>query len=237
MRAVHLPNPKMTAEAIVDVLQHINRYRLTVLDAVERLPVFAKFRSQQVRCMLRRLEHRALIEAAPLHRGVIYWYLLPSGARRLGLDNSHYGPLSEPAKIRAYALLRFCCLSGKPRVRLTRQDITGRLSESDRIGLPNTYYFDLGGAGRLGIARVDAGHRGRWDRVVQTLREDIAAHLLRPAWRRLIVAGRFEFTVLTVLPEKAERIRETLTQHPDTSRAKVQIVALPELLPFITSSP
>ena len=235
MSAVHLQGQATTADVIVAVLQHIDRYRLTVLEALERLPVFAGLRTQQVRRVRRKLERRALIAAAPLHRGVLYWYILPRGSHRLGLTDDRSGPLSEPAKIRAYALLRFCCLSEKPRVRLTHEDIATRLPEFDRPGLPSLYYFESCSSGLLGITRVDAGHRGRWDRIVQTVREDIDAHLRRPAWRRLITAGRFEFTLLTVFPEKAERIRETLAQLPDVGRAKVQVIALPELLPFITS--
>ena len=234
MSAIHLPENVTTADVIIEVLRHIDRYRLTVLEALERLPVFAGLRSQQIRRVLRRLECRALIASAPLHRGVTYWYLLPQGTQRLGLPEDRSGSLSEPAKIRAYAMLRFCCLSAKPRVRLTRQDIATRLPEFDRPGLPSLYYFESSGSGRLGITRIDAGYRGRWDRVVQTLRDDIEAHLRRPAWRQLIMAGRFEFTLLTVLPEKADRIRESLAQHSDASRASVQVVAMPELLPFIT---
>ena len=113
--------------------------------------------------------------------------------------------------------------------------VAARLPDFDRPGLPDMYYFEAFGSGRIGIARVDAGHRGRWDRIVQTLRDDIDAHLRRPAWRRLITAGRFEFTLLTVLPEKADRIRESLARYPDARRASVQVLALPELLPFITS--
>jgi len=235
MNTVHLSDHPKTADVITEVLQHIHRYRLTVLEAVEQLPVFTELRSQQVRRVLRKLERRALIAAAPLYRGETYWYLLPRGSQRLDLTDDRSGPLSEPAKIRAYAMLRFCCLSAQPCVRLTRHDIATRLPEFDRPGLPAMYYFEAFGLGRLGIARVDAGHRGRWDRVVQTLREDIDAHLRRPAWRRLIMAGRFEFTLLTVLPEKADRIRESLAQHPDARRANVQVLALPELLPLITS--
>ena len=236
MNTVKLSENTNTANMITEVLQHIDRYRLTVLEALQRLPVFSELRSQQVRRILRKLERRALIAAAPLHRGVLYWYMLPKGSQRLGLADDRSGPLSEPAKIRAYALLRFCWLSEKPRVRLTRGDIATRLPEFDRPGLPSLYYFEASGSGVLGIARVDAGHRGRWYRIVQTLRDDIDAHLRGPAWRRLITAGRFEFTLLTVFPEKAERIRETLAQHPDVGRAKVQVIALPELLPFITSN-
>ena len=61
MSTVHLPENVTTADVIVEVLQHIDRYRLTVLGALERLPVFAGLRSQQVRRVLRRLERRALI--------------------------------------------------------------------------------------------------------------------------------------------------------------------------------
>lgn len=103
-----------------------------------------------------------------------------------------------------------------------------------RPGLPEGYYFDPQGSGRLGLARVDAGRRGRWDRVVQSLREDIDDHLHQVGFRKLIQAGRFEITLLTVLGQKARRIVESLSQYRDTVRVPLQVVALPELLPLIS---
>jgi hypothetical protein len=229
------PKIPTTDDIVAAVLQHMSRYRLTVLEALQRLSVFASVGSRRIRRLLNDCQEQQLIGAAALHHGLTYWHLQADGSRRLEPADQQHGPLSEPAKIRAYALLRFCCLSDHPRQRLTRQEIASRLPELHRHGMAGTYYFAPEGPGRLGMARIDAGHHGRWDRIIQTLREDIDAHLRRPAWRRLIEAQRFELAVLTVFPQKAERLREALAKLPHTQCIPVQLVALPELLPLVRS--
>ncbi len=228
-----MPNNTNLSELMLSLLEQIGRYRLTVLDGLDRLPLFGGMQAKQIRRLLWKMEHRRLVASASLYRGSTYWYLLPKGAAQLHLDASRIGILSEQAKFRAFALLTFCCRTDKPRVRLTPQELAAYLPDCQRVGLPSTYYYDASGIGQLGFVRVDAGHHGRWDRVVQTLREDISAHLRRTAWERLIKANRFEFTVLTVFPEKAERIRETVAQQAAFRCARVQVIALPELFPLI----
>jgi hypothetical protein len=83
---------------------------------------------------------------------------------------------------------------------------------------------------------VDAGHRGRWDRIIASVREDIALHLRQPGFRPLIRARRFEITILTVLPAKVRRIANALISLPEVKHIPVHVVAQPELLPLIHSS-
>lgn len=82
----------------------------------------------------------------------------------------------------------------------------------------------------------DAGHHGRWDRVVQSVQDDISLHRKLPGFRQLIKAHRFEITVLTVLPAKAERTVSVLKSLPEVKHVSVHVVAQPELLPLIHSS-
>ena len=46
---------------------------------------------------------------------------------------------------------------------------------------------------------------------MQSVKDDIALHRKLPGFRQLIKAHRFEITVLTVLPAKAERMVSVLT--------------------------
>lgn len=223
---------KIVPDQFVDAaLDHIARYRLTVFPALQQLPVFSGCASGQIKDVLRECQRQSLIGSAPLHHGARYWYLDALGAQACELPEDRVGPLSEPAKIRALAMLRFCCLSDRPRRRLTPQELAEAFPVIAPVGLPSGYYFDPVGAGRLGLCRVDAGRRGRWDRVVESVRQDIAGHLHRPGFRQFIQAGRFEITVLTVFRQKARRIYESLVR--DTQPLPVQVVALPELLPLI----
>ena len=102
--------------------------------------------------------------------------------------------------------------------------------------MPGTYYLNPTKNGCIGLARVDAGHYGRWDRVVQSVRDDISLHSKLPGFRQLIKARRFEITVLTVLSAKAERTASVLKSLPEVKHVPRHVVAQPELLPLIHSS-
>lgn len=221
---------------ITAVLQQTARYHLSVFASCEQLPEFADCGPREVRQCLREAERRQLVGSAPLHANLRYWYLLPAGAALLQLDTKRNGPLSESAKLRAYAMLRFCCLSDKPRHRLTASELQKHFPVLSRPGLPSTYYFEPGGRGRLGLARIDVGHRGRWDRVLQSVRADMNEHAAQSGFRQLIQADRFEMTVLTVFRQKAVRLREAFFQRGDTAPTTVNVYALPDLLPLLTSS-
>lgn len=80
---------------------------------------------------------------------------------------------------------------------------------------------------------MDAGRAGRWDRVIQTVRQDISGHILDAAFRPLIQAQRLEITIVTVMPQKAERLIEALCQHPDALRMRVNVTSIPQLLPLL----
>lgn len=216
------------------ILAQIARYRLTVFAAVERIPVLAECDPRVARQMLREAERRRLIADVPLHATMRYWHLLPSGAESAGVNPECSGPLSEPAKLRALALLQFCRLGDVHRERLTTQELGGYLAESARPGLPGTYYFDAA-VSRIGLARLDVGRRGRWDRMVQSVQADVTRHLKHSGFRRLIEAGRFEITVLTVLRAKALRLQAAFSTVSDQRRLPLNVVALPELLPLVTS--
>lgn len=230
-------NEAASDEMLDMVLDQVARYRMTVAAAVSRLPMFSAFRPREIRNLLKECRRRSLLDSAPLCQAKTYWHLTVEGAQRCGLPEERMGPLSEAAKIRAYAILLFCCLSEKPRHRLTNPDLERHFPELYRPGLPQGYFFDPEGQGRLGLLRIDAGQRGRWDRVVESLREDITNHFHEPGFRRLIQANRFEITLLTVFEEKARRIYETLAKFRDAHRVPVKVVSFPELLPLITSTP
>jgi hypothetical protein len=225
----------VSREQITAVLDHLARYRLTIFPALERLPAFAQDGPRTIKSVLRECQSRGLIDAAPLHHGARYWFLQSSGAEQCNPRADRSGPLSEQAKIHALAMLRFCFLFDRPRHRLSADELADAFPAVARQGLSSSYYLDPQGASRIGLTRIDAAHCGRWDRILRVLSDDIADHLRQPDFRRLAQAGRFEITVLTVLPQKARRIRESLAQSYDAQTIQVQVVAIPELLPLVTS--
>jgi hypothetical protein len=218
------------------VIDHVSRYRLAIAATLRQLPDFANCTSAKLRRFLRTLEAERIVGSQWLHHEMRCWYLAARGAQDAGLPTDRSGPLSESAKVRAYAMLRFCQMSERPRVRLTVDDIRQNFPDLYRSGMPQGYYFDPHGTGMLGLLRIDAGQRGRWDRVVHSLLEDINQHRKQTGFHRLIQAGRFAFTIATVLPQKADRIRGAMDQNPAFNNVAIQVVAIPELLPLIAST-
>lgn len=223
-------------DRVEGVLHHIARYRLSTFAAMMRLPEFKDTNPRALRKLLSECCDFGELSSAALHAGVRYWFLTPKGATRCGLDESRSGPLSETAKIRAYALLLFCCGSDQPRYRLTADELSSRFPALHRPGMPGTYCLAPEKSGCIGLTRIDAGHSGRWDRIVESVRDDIALHRRLPGFRQLILCRRFEITVLTVFPAKAERIKSAIQALPEVKHVPVHVVAQPELLPLINSS-
>ncbi|MEJ7592473.1 MAG: hypothetical protein WKF77_13055 [Planctomycetaceae bacterium] len=229
-------NIESNDDPIEAVLHHIARYRLSTFAAMMRLAEFKDTKPRALRELLRECCDFGELSSAALHAGVRYWFLTPKGATRCGLDESRSGPLSETAKIRAYAVLLYCCGSDRPRYRLTADELSSRFPALHRPGMPGTYYLEPAESGCIGLTRIDAGHSGRWDRIVESVRDDIALHRRLPGFRQLIQSRRFEITVLTVLPAKAERIASALQSLPEVKHVPVHVVAQPELLPLIHSN-
>ena len=224
-------------DAMAALLKHVARYRLSTFAAMTRLPEFIAESPRYLRRLLRQCRDAGVLSSAALHSGMRYWFLTDKGAVCCGLDESRSGPLSETAKLRAYAMLLFCCMSSRPRYRLTADELSERFSALHRPGMAGTYYFNPNESGSIGLARADAGHQGRWDRIVESVRDDISLHRKLPGFRELIAARRFEITVLTVLQAKAERTASVMKSLPEVKHVPVHVVAQPELLPLIASSP
>lgn len=231
------PADAASVESDECLLQHVARYSLTVTTVLRSIPGFQSLPRRDLERGLRRLQHRLLLASAPLHFGQTYWHLTAEGARLCGLKDNRGGPLAEAAKIRAYAILHHCCLSDRPRYRLTRAELQRHFPQLCEPGLPSRYVFDPNGHGRLGLVRVDCTFRGRWDRVIESIREDVSRHWTLTGFRDLVRAQRFEIIVLTVLPQKAERIRDALQTHRDAGRIPIHVTSVPALLPLITSIP
>ena len=217
------------------LLRQIARYRLLTFAIMAQMPEFNGWSPRHLRRLLRDCCVAGLLSSATLHSGMRYWFLTPDGAARCGLEKSRSGALSEPAKLRAYAMLIFCCGANRPRYRLAANELKERLPSLHRNGMPGTYYFDPAGIGTLGLARLDAGHHGRWDRVIQSVKDDITQHTQMEGFQQLIAAHRFEITVITVLPAKAERMARVLNSLPEMKLVPFHVVSLPELLPLIGS--
>lgn len=226
------------------VLEHLARYRLTVVAAMQQLPHFKRLGRKRTTAVLHQLCRSHEIGAAPLYRNRQYFFLEERGFDRLAGalpqndSRDRYGSLSELAKIKNYAILVFCCLSGRQRQRLMPADFHNCFPDLCRPGLAMNYYVDTSGPQpRLGFIRVDTGGTGRWDRVLAKCLHDVTTHEAVPGFRPFIARQAFEVTLITPLLQKARRIAETVNKLDDPRANLIKVSAMPELLNLIAPPP
>ena len=225
---------RLDPERVRLTLQHVARYRLTTPEAVRTVPALRLKTNANALAWLRRLVAAGRLGEAPLDHHGSYFHLTERGARDVRRKphrgSRHAGPLSESAKARAFALLAFCRLSGINRERLWPDELRKVVPGFDPVGSASTYCAERTDDSRkLGFVRVDAGGFGRWDRILATLAADLRSVAAEPALRTLIAARAFEVTLVTVTPEKAERLRTALAEIA-ASAVPVRVVAVPRLL-------
>jgi len=227
---------KTPAGSAAAVLDHVDRYHMAVFDTVRRLPELKRLGHKQIKRLIGQLCQQGRLGQGPLYHN--RKYLFPMARAQAAKHAQRGGPLSEPAKIHHYAILLFCHLKHTRRRRLTKEDFQTHFPELDRPGLPMNYYVDLSPSGpRLGLVRVDRGGPGRWDRLLRRCHRDLCAHAARPPFQPFIQGGALEMTLITYLPQKAERLRRSLTLRTDLPPQAIRIVVLPELLNLVAPQP
>lgn len=237
-------NTKIDRDHRQAVLEHLARHRMTVLAAVQQMPEFKRLGRKRTAAFLHQLCRSRELGTAPLYRNRRYFFLGSHSFDRVAsvwsksVNVDRYGPLSELAKIKNYAILVFCCLSGHRRQRLTPADFDKCFPNLCRPGLSMNYYVDTSGPQpRLGFIRVDTGGRGRWDRVLAKCLHDVTTHEVVPGFRPFIARQAFEITLITPLPHKARRIAETVRAMDDPRANLIKVSAMPELLNLIAPPP
>ena len=226
---MHRKHRKSQRHFLRPILEHVARYQLTTLRALCQVPAFQHTPPAVLRRRLRTLQRTGRLQSVPLFHNHDYYCLTARDG-----DPSRARPFSEPVKLRAYAMLLFCCLGDASRERLTRRELETHFPQLYEPGLPLHYYVDTTGeVPRLGFLRVDVGGYGRWDRVLGKARHDVLKHEARSGFRELIRQRRFEITILTALPQKAARICDTIRQESHSLDACVRVSAASELLYLI----
>lgn len=236
-------------ERDLDILQHVCRYKMTVARALQRQPFFAEAGPHALGNVIRRLREGGWLQSAWLYDGITspaenstlaprycYYHLTPAAAALLGEHPSIAQPLKDEPKIRAYAILAFCCFGDVQREKLTPQEYRDMFPELQRPGERTNYYIDTEGPRkRLGYIRVDYGGRGRWDRLISSCRDDVRKRCDKRAFREIILQGGFVITIITALEQKANRLQAALQEQQFPVDVRIHVV--PELLELIAPGP
>lgn len=231
---------RRTQSAAQAIEQHVNRYALTVTEAIARLPVFegSTVTAEEALC--------SLVAQKKLYGTLLYrgrrCYFRTIGRRPPGdvpstrwIDEPER--LSEESKIRHFAMLSFCCLAATPRIRMTGPELARLLPQGDTVHSAGSYYFRPGPPAGFGFLRVDMGGDGRWDRILAKCCDDARTHAYSPKWQGLIEAGQFEITLATSLPQKVERLVRALQGLSSPPGVPIRIAAIPELMNLISPPP
>jgi hypothetical protein len=222
------------------ILSHIDAYGLTVVEAVERLEVFAGRPVGEAKRALARLAASGVISGADVYPGRTgYFPVLPPTSAKPSPPGGGacVAAPSRQSKIRRLAMLSFCCLGGMRRKPLTMVELESLAPTAHGLVISGPYYFQPAPTPLCGFLRVDMGGEGRWDRVLAKCTEDVRQHARLSAWRPLISAGRFEITLATALPQKAERLCRAFRDMSPPSAAPIRITVIPELLYVIAPPP
>jgi len=235
-----LASTKLTATDMA-ILHHIARYRLTVREVVARLPEFCRATTADIDARLQRLEKSGFIATTWLYAERRCFILTPKGAIRVRgsvSDRDTQAPFSETTKIRRFAALTFCHLTSIRRQRLTAAELAEQVTGVNGSDADTPYYISLDEAPtRVGFLRVDLGGQGRWDRILAKCQQDVRDHANDPNWLPWIASNRFEVTLVTALPHKAERLHHALSQQEHPPPVPIRITAIPELLYLIAPPP
>jgi hypothetical protein len=216
------------------VLAQVDRFDLTVVEAVARLPDLARRKPKDVTKLLGRLESQRALASAWLYHGRRYYYRPMCGAENgsPAIPKPERQRLSEEAKIRRFAMLSFCCLGRESRTVLTAAELEKYFPGHQGIR-PSGHYVQLGPHLVLGFLRIDLGGRGRWDRVLAKCLEDARRYAQSPTCRGLVEAGNFEITLATALTQKAERLQRAFQELSTPPGVPIRITVIPDLLHLI----
>jgi hypothetical protein len=224
--------PKVTVtERDERILAHVLRFRVTTYEALKRL-FFPENGLDAVKSWVRRMQTGGYLRSAHLLAPRRYYYLTPKAARLFGASDKVARDLEGGGLLRVYGILAYCCMEGRVRRKLSRQEFEGTLPElvqPSLVASSTSYYLDddevLGRPSkrRLGFVLVDSGRASR--RIHSQVRHVIAERFKFPEWRQLFADDRFILAIVTVSPQRKEAIEKTLRASSHTVPWRVAVVS------------
>lgn len=207
------------------ILDHLKRYRITTNEVLETR-FFGGDGHDALKTVRRRLVG-AFLQARPLGIGRRrYYQLTPRAARMFGEPEEVAAPLGTQALPRAYAVLVFCCLSGKRRERLHRDELREEYPElaGSSLATHSDLYIDEWG-GKPRLARILVDYGGETAALVRKCHRFLAESRDRIAgFSNMLRQDAFTVTILTGEETKKQSIIDALTRKPLDARVRIEVI-------------
>jgi DNA-binding MarR family transcriptional regulator len=218
------------------ILQHVERQRMTTVEAVQAL-FFPENERDAAKSTLRRLygtppDYRYL-RPEPLDARRVFYRLTPQGARLIGAGKDAARPLGLQARVERYALLWFFCMDCPQRRSPFHPRKFPDQFHFHKERLPRqTFYVEEDEAGEIRLGYVLVDHRSDSRRLVRKAGQTLQRFLRRGWFDDFVRAGAFGLTVLTTTEEKRKSLERAL-------RRKLPGFLLPHLeqLELATANP
>jgi hypothetical protein len=212
-----------------EVLEHVARFRVTTVEAVDRLFYGDRTTAGALK-LLQRLVDAELLAAPIRLRGQNFYQLTPQGARHLGVSRRAAVEFNSQTLRERYSVLAFCCLQRVRREYLPPAEFAALYPEiADQAGVDSShqyfFYTRMGGVVRLGQALIDVSADP--PRVVRKCRATAFRILRTPVLKEK--KDELLLAILTAEETKAEAIRRLLAELGDRLPLATHVVVVPQM--------
>ena len=207
------------------ILEHVARFRLTTLEAIQRVVLRGVSRNA-VNKIANRLCHAGLLRKHTLLYPMNYFVLGELAVRSLGVGSHRATPLGSQSLPQEFALLAFATLSTHQHLRLNAAEVKRRCPWLSLSLTAAPHCIDQSNV--LELVRVDLG--GPADHVARKCAADLTERCRIPEFLALVAAGQFRLVVITSTAEKVAAIQRALHNHLWPTGLLVHFSVVPQLL-------
>jgi hypothetical protein len=213
-----------------DIIEHVARYRLSVLKTIQR-HFFPKQELSAVCKVVQPLCDEKWLARYPLIYPTQYFVPGKRAANALGLPANRTHPLGPQSLPTDYAVLQYAAKSSAVN-RLLKEELLAEFPWYDPVwALAPHCRRVVNDTTQLELVRVDLG--GPADHVARKCLADIKARLRVREFTELLKAESFRLVVISATTEKAAAIQLALKGHLWPAQMRFHLVVIPELLPLL----
>ena len=207
------------------ILEHVARYRLTTLAAIQRV-VLPGMTRNAVDKIANRMCDAGLLRKHILLYPMKYFVLGDVSVRSLGLGAHRAAPLGSQSLPQEFALLAFATLGSQQHLRLNAAEVKKRCPWLPLSLTVAPHCIDQSNV--LELVRVDLG--GPADHVARKCAADLNERIQIPEFLTHVAAGQFRLVVITSTSGKVAAIRRALNHHLWPPGLLVHFSVVPQLL-------